>query len=140
MDIVRNWMSSPPITATEDLSLADARALLRARRVRRLPVVDAQGRLVGIVTEGDIHSISASHVTDVQEYSLYHRAGQVPLREIMRREVITVTPETMVLEVARIMVDRKIGGIPVIEDGVVVGIITESDLFRTIIANETRKT
>ena len=91
MDTVRRWMSSPALVVDESMPLPDARQLLKQQRVRRLPVVNAAGQLVGIVTEGDINRVSDSHITDVRDYSLYHRVADLPIGEIMTRTVVTVT-------------------------------------------------
>ena len=75
------------------------------------------GRLVGIVTEGDINRVSDLHITDVRDYSLYHRVADLPIGEIITRAVVTVTPDTPILVVARLLLDHRIGGVPVVEDG-----------------------
>ena len=136
MDTVRRWMSSPAIVIEQSMPLPDARQRLKQQHIRRLPVVDADGRLLGIVTEGDINRVSDSHVTDVRDYSLYHRVADLPIGEIMTRAVVTVTPDTPIMEVARLLLDHRIGGVPVMEDGRVVGVITESDLFRLIVIQQ----
>lgn len=136
MDLVHDWMTSPAITAPETMVLPEARRLLRDRHIRRVPVVNAAGQLVGIVTEGDINRVSASNTTDVRDYNMYYRASDLPIRDIMTRMVFTVTPETPILEVARLLYDHRIGGAPVVESGRIVGMITESDLFRLIVARE----
>ena len=135
MDTVRQWMSRPAIVAPMTMVLPAARQLLRQHRIRRLPVVDAEGKLVGIVTEGDINRVSESHVTDVRDYNLYHRVGDLPIGEIMTRDLVTVTLDMPIIEVARQLLEHRIGGVPVVEDERVVGVITESDLFRLIVAN-----
>lgn len=133
MDTVRRWMTSPAIVALDTMVLPEARQLMHEQHIRRLPVVDATGRLVGIVSKGDIHSISDSHTTDVREFDLHYRVSDLPLGRIMTRNIITVAPETSIVEVAHLMLQHKIGGIPVVAEDSVVGIITESDLFRIII-------
>lgn len=138
MDTVKQWMSSPAITAPETLLLPEARRLLREHRIRRLPVVDATGRLVGIVTEGDINRVSDSSATDVRDYDLYHRVSNLPIHDMMSRSVVTVAPDAPVLEVARQLLAHRISGVPVVEEGCVVGVIAESDLFRMIVARETQ--
>jgi len=135
MDTVRQWMSRPAIVAPMTMVLPAARQLLRQHRIRRLPVVDAEGKLVGIVTEGDINRVSESHVTDVRDYNLYHRVGDLPIGEIMTRDLVTVTLDMPIIEVARQLLEHRIGGVPVVEDERVVGVITESDLFRLIVAS-----
>ena len=135
MDTVRQWMSRPAISAPMTMVLPEARQLLRQHRIRRLPVIDAEGRLIGIVTEGDINRVSESHVTDVRDYNLYHRVGDLPIGDIMTRDPVTVTPDMPIIEVAQRLLDHRIGGVPVVEDERVVGVITESDLFRLIVTS-----
>lgn len=135
MDSVRQWMSQPAITAPSTMVLPEARKLLQQRRIRRLPVLNAQGQLVGIITEGDINRVSDSHVTDVRDYNLYHRVSDLPIGDVMTRNPITVTPDMPIIDVAQILLDHRIGGVPVVAGGQVVGVITESDLFRLIVAS-----
>lgn len=130
---VRNWMSSPPVLAVESAVLPEVRQLMRDRRVRRVPVVNSANELVGIVTEGDVNRISASHETDVREFDIYHRVADLPIGEVMTRNVITVDPELHVVAVAQLLLHHKIGGVPVVEGRRVVGMITESDLFRLLV-------
>jgi CBS domain-containing protein len=136
MDTVRRWMSSPALVVDQSIPLPDVRQRLKQQHVRRLPVLNAAGQLVGIVTEGDINRVSDSHITDVRDYSLYHRVADLPIGEIMTRAVVTVTPDTPILVVARLLLDHRIGGVPVVEDGWVIGMITESDLFRLIVMQQ----
>lgn len=136
MDTVRMWMSSPAITALHSTTLPDVRHLMQTHRIRRIPVVDEQGVLVGIVTEGDVNRVSDSDTTDIREYNLYHRIKDLPIREIMSRPVFSVEPEFPILTVAQIMLDNRISGVPVTEQGQVVGVITESDLFRLIVRSQ----
>lgn len=138
MDTVRDWMSQPPICVSDSTTLPEARRLMRMRRVRRLPVLDSDGRLVGIVTEGDINRISDSHVHDMRQYNLYHRVADLPLRDFMTRNVITVGPDEPVIAVAQLLLRHRIGGVPVVEEGRVIGVITESDLFRRMVEREAR--
>jgi len=133
MDTVRQWMSNPAIVAPETMTLPETRRLMREQRIRRLPVVDADGQLVGIVTEGDINRVSDSHVTDVRDFNLYHRIADLPIHDLMTHDVVTVRPDASLGEVARQLLDHRIGGVPVIEQGRIVGVITESDLFRVIV-------
>ena len=133
MDTVQQWMSSPAIVAPATMALPEARRLMRQQHIRRLPVVDADGQLVGIVTEGDINRVSDSHVTDVRDFNLYHRIADLPIHDLMTHDVVTVRPDASLGEVARQLLDHRIGGVPVIEQGRIVGVITESDLFRVIV-------
>lgn len=132
VEIVRQWMTSPAVVVLDTLTVPEVRQLLRERRIRRVPVVDRSGRLVGIVTEGDISRVSHSHETDVREYNLYHRVSDLPVGDIMTRDVAAVSPDTPIADLARVLYERRIGGVPVVEGERVVGVITESDLLRMI--------
>ncbi|MEI6776746.1 MAG: CBS domain-containing protein [Chloroflexales bacterium] len=136
METVKSWMSSPAIIARDTESLPRARDLLVTEGIRRLPVVNAAGCLVGIVTEGDINRISDSPDRDIHHYNLYYRVHDLPLRKIMRRPVITVSPDTPLHEAAHLMVAWRISGLPVLHNGQVVGLITVSDLLRRLIMAE----
>ncbi|MFQ3631746.1 CBS domain-containing protein [Roseiflexus sp.] len=138
MDTVRDWMSQPPICISDSTTLPEARRLMHRYRVRRLPVLDRDGRLVGIVTEGDINRISDSQAHDMRQYNLYHRVVDLPVRDFMTRTVITVGPDDPVIAVAQLLLHHRIGGVPVIDEGRVIGVITESDLFRRMVERETQ--
>ncbi len=139
MDTVRDWMSQPPICIADSTTLPEARRLMHRRRVRRLPVLDSDGRLVGIVTEGDINRISDSQAHDMRQYNLYHRVVDLPVRDFMTRTVITVGPDDPVIAVAQLLLHHRIGGVPVIDEGRVIGVITESDLFRRMVEREMQR-
>jgi len=130
--LVRDLMSCPPIVIDPDSSLAEAEALMAQKGIRRLPVVDAEGRLVGIVSHGDVREgLSATatqnpYAPDVQEQWL-------TVADVMTPDVVTVTPDTPLWKVANLMLEHKIGGLPVVEGGKVVGMITESDIFKLIV-------
>jgi CBS domain-containing protein len=136
MEIVRSWMTTPAIVALETMVLPEARRMLQEHRIRRLPVVNAAGELVGIVTESEINRISDSPATDVRDYNLYHRVADLPLRDFMTRIVVTAHPETPIATVAAIFRDWRIGGIPVLDQGRIVGMITENDLFNVLIVEQ----
>jgi acetoin utilization protein AcuB len=121
---VRDWMSSPAFTAAPDSSAASALALMTTRGIRRLPVVDGE-RLVGIVTKTEL----AKHFG---EGIPARRRMKTALSEFMTRGPITVAPEDTIESAARILLRKKYSGLPVVEDSRVVGVITESDLFRAI--------
>jgi acetoin utilization protein AcuB len=131
---VRERMSSPAVTTTPDTSLQDALALMDEHRFRRLPVVDEKGRLVGIVSERDLLYASPPPSTLLSGLELNHLLADLQTEEIMTQEVITTTPDTFVEDAARLMVENKIGGLPVVdEDNRVVGVITETDVFKAFI-------
>ncbi|HHS98287.1 MAG TPA: CBS domain-containing protein [Chloroflexi bacterium] len=131
--LVKERMTRRPITIGEDASVNEALELMHRERIRRLPVVDKQGRLVGIVSELDLLKVSPSPATSLSIYEIPYLLARIKMRDIMTREVITVTEDTPLEEAARIMADNKIGGLPVMREGKLVGIITETDIFKTFL-------
>ena len=130
--IVRNWMTPNPITITPQTTLPEAHRLMNEHNVRRLPVVN-KGKLVGIVTRGDVREAQASDATTLSVYELKYLLDQIPAKEFMAYEPITVSADAPIGEAARRMLQHKIGGLPVFEYGELVGIITETDLCRMLI-------
>lgn len=128
--LVYERMSKHPITITEDTPINEAMKLMRAEKVRRLPVLNKKGELVGIVSEKDLLYVSPSPATSLSIYELHYLISKITVGQIMTTDVITVSEHTPLEEAARIMADNKIGGLPVMRDGKLVGIITESDLFK----------
>ena len=128
--LVHERMSKHPITITEDAPINEAMKLMRDEKVRRLPVLNKKGELVGIVSEKDLLYVSPSPATSLSVYELHYLISKITVGEIMTTDVITVSEHTPLEEAARIMADNKIGGLPVMRDGKLVGIITESDLFK----------
>ena len=120
---VREHMSETPTTITADIELQTALRVLQDRSFRRLPVTDAAGRIIGVVTERDL-LLAVSHYLN----------SPVDVESVMTRPVVTTTPDTPLAEAAMLMVSKKIGGLPVVDtDQRVVGIITESDIFRAFV-------
>jgi acetoin utilization protein AcuB len=130
---VSERMTQPVITALPDTPLQEALNLMREKGIRRLPVVDSDGRLRGIVSDRDLLHASPSDATSLSVWELNYLLSKVSLRDVMTRSVITVNRDTPVEEAARIMVDKKIGGLPVMDGDNVVGIITETDLFKVLV-------
>ncbi|MER3399829.1 MAG: hypothetical protein C4313_01620 [Thermoflexus sp.] len=130
---VRDWMTPNPITISPKTTLPEAHQIMKEKRIRRLPVVDEEGRLVGIVTLGDIREASPSDATSLSIFELNYLLARLTVDKIMTRKVITVTPDTPIYEAARLMLEHKIGGLPVVVDSRVVGIITESDIFKMVV-------
>ncbi len=131
--LVKDRMTKHPITISQETPVTDALTFMRQNRIRRLPVLDRHGRLVGIVSEKDLLYVSPSPATTLSVYEVGYLLSKIRVEEIMTREVITVSPDTPLEQAARIMVDNKIGGLPVVEDDVLVGIITETDIFKTLL-------
>ena len=130
--LVRDLMSSPPVIIDPDATLAEAEARMEEARVRRLPVVDREGRLVGIISRGDVREgLSATAASN--PYAPEAQEQWLTVADVMSSPVITVTPDTPIWRVADLMLQHKIGGLPVVEGGRVVGVITESDIFKLVV-------
>jgi acetoin utilization protein AcuB len=128
--LVGRRMTANPITVRPDVSIADALEQMRREKVRHFPVVDKEGKLVGIVSRQDLLYASPSSVTSLNVWEVTYLVSQIKVREVMTKKVITASEDMPVEEAARVMADNKVGCLPVVRDRVVVGIITESDLFR----------
>lgn len=131
--LVGDRMTPRPITVTEDTSVDKALQAMREEKIRRLPILNKHGRMVGIVSELDLLKVSPSPATSLSMWEIPYLLSKIKMRDIMTREVITVTEDTPLEEAACIMADRKIGGLPVMRDDKLVGIITETDLFKIFV-------
>jgi acetoin utilization protein AcuB len=131
--LVGDRMTERPITVTEDTPVDRALRLMRDEKVRRFPVLDKRGKPVGIVSEKDLLTVSPSPATSLSMYEIPYLLSKIKVRDTMAKDVISVTEDTPLEEAARIMADNKIGGLPVTRDGKLVGIITETDLFKVFL-------
>ena len=127
--LVGERMTKRPITTAPDTPIEEALKVMRESKVRRLPVLDKAGKLVGIVAEKDLLYVSPSPATSLSIHELHYLISKIKVQSVMTEDVITVTEYTPLEEAARIMADNKIGSLPVMRDGKLVGIITETDLF-----------
>jgi len=107
----------------------EAMNLMKKEKIRRTPVIES-GKLVGIISDKDLLNASPSDATSLSVWEINYLLSQITVKEVMSKNVITVEESTPIEEVARIMADNKIGGVPVVRDGRVVGLITETDLFK----------
>jgi acetoin utilization protein AcuB len=128
--LVGERMTRDPVVIRDDTPMDEAMKIMRDNKVRRLPVLNAKGALVGIVSERDLLYASPSPATSLSIYELHYLLSKIKVADVMTTEVITVTEDTPLEEAARIMADNKIGGLPVVSNGELVGIITETDLFK----------
>ena len=131
--LVKERMSHHPITITPETSLHDALRIMREEKIRRLPVLDKKGKLVGIVLEKDLLYASPSPATSLSVYELNYLVSRIKVQDLMSREVITVCEDCPLEEAARVMADNHISGLPVMRGDTLVGMITESDLFKTFL-------
>jgi acetoin utilization protein AcuB len=126
-------MTPNPVTITTDVSVPQALRLMLDKKVRRLPVLDRRGKLVGIVSDKDLLHASPSQATSLSVWEMNELLGKLKVKEVMTREVVTVSEELPIEEAARIMADHKIGGLPVMREQTLAGIITETDLFKVLL-------
>ena len=128
--LVRERMSRNPNTISADAPMEEALKRMRENSFRHLPVVDKSGQLVGIVSETDLLYASPTSAASLSIYEMQYLLSRLTVGQVMTKDVITVTEDTPVEDAARIMTDHKIGGLPVLRDGEIIGIITETDLFK----------
>lgn len=133
MMYVKDRMSSPVVTITPDTPFDKAMKIMRNHNFRRLPVVDHRGYLVGIVSERDLLQASPSQANSLDVWELSYLLTKLKISSIMSHRVISVSADTPVVDAARIMIERKIGGLPVTEGQEVIGIITETDIFKAFV-------
>jgi len=127
-------MTPNPIVIALDTTVAEAMQLMRDHSIRRLPVMN-RGKLVGIVTERDLSEVSPSPATSLSVFEINYLLAKTKIKDILPKnsQVITVSPDTFIEEAARLMRAHKVGGIPVMENGKLVGIITETNIFDALI-------
>jgi acetoin utilization protein AcuB len=127
--LVKDRMSHPVITVTPEMPIQEALDMMHREHVRRFPVIQ-DGRMVGIVSEADLLNASPSDATSLNVWEINYLLSKITVGKVMSKKVVTVGEDTPVEEAARIMADTKIGGLPVMRGDEVVGIITETNLFR----------
>ena len=130
---VKDRMTPNPVTLTEDASFQDALHLMKEKKIRRLPVVAKDGHLVGIVVQKDLFSASPSSATSLSIFEVHYLLSKLEMKNVMTKRVVTVGDDCPLEEAARIMVDYKIGCLPILKEDKLVGIITETDIFKTFV-------
>jgi acetoin utilization protein AcuB len=131
--IVREWMTREPLTVGPDMSAVEAYERMRTRGFHRLPVVAADGTLEGIVTRSDIEGAVSFQRTEAGWHEARFALAGTSVAEVMTRAPLTVAPDTSMRDAAALMLQRHLSGLPVVENGKLAGIITESDLFRLVV-------
>ncbi len=129
---VSKWMSTKVVTIDRNESLGTAIRLMKEHRIRRLPVV-SKGKLVGIVSDRDLKGALPSRATSLDVWELHGLIDSLKIADIMTKSVITTTPGATIERVALTMMEKKIEGLPVLDEkGNLVGIVTEGDVFRAL--------
>ncbi len=129
---VRDQMSPNPITITADASIAAAQRMLKDNNIRHLPVISATGTLLGLVTRTALEEVQPSRLTTLSIYELSYQLEKITVRDAMIRKVQTVTEDVPIEDAAHIMYSNKIGCLPVVRGDRLAGIITDTDLMRTM--------
>lgn len=131
--LVKDRMTPDPVVITTDTSLKEALEIVRSKPFRHLPVVDENGKLVGIVTEKSLVYASPTSTTALSVFEVDYILSRTKMGQIIQGSVISVGPDWPIEEAARVMVDRRIGCLPVIEDDKLIGIISDTDIFRVFV-------
>ena len=130
---IESRMTKRPVTIQGDARAIEASELMEKERVSRLPVIDSEGRLIGLVSQKDI-TLAITRVPQGQTlHKMAHDLNVLRVDEIMSKEPVTITKDRTVEEAARTMVDLSISCLPVVEEGKLVGLVTKSDMFRILL-------
>ncbi len=129
---IRDFMTKNPITVDSETLVLDAQKIMKENNIRRLPVVD-KGKLVGIITKHDLLEASPSPATSLSIHELNYLLSKMKVKEIMKKNPATVSPDTTFEEALKIGQEKKVGSFPVVDNGKLVGIATESDIVRFLI-------
>lgn len=129
--LVKSRMSKYPLTIDPDESLTDAHQYMVKQKVRHLPVVKPGGKMVGLIAEEDLLKAEPSSATSLNVWEIQSLLLKVKVKAVMVKDVVTISEDTPIEEAAHLMLENKIGSLPVLRDDELVGIITESDIFNT---------
>jgi acetoin utilization protein AcuB len=133
--LVQEWMTKEVLTITPETSMMKASRLMKDKKIRRLPVVDEEMRVIGIVSDRDIKDASPSKATTLDMHELYYLLSELKIKDIMTKSPVCAEAGDSVEGVALIMMERGFGGMPVVDQNrKLVGIITESDIFRVLVS------
>ncbi|MCH3907631.1 MAG: CBS and ACT domain-containing protein [Sphaerochaeta sp.] len=131
--IIERRMTRNPVTATPDMPIAEASKLMKDEKIHRLPVLDKNKNLVGIISEKDILYASPSPASSLSIHEMAYLLSKITVKQLMSKNVVTITKDTTVEEAARLMVDQDLSCLPVLEDGKLVGIVSKSDMFKILL-------
>jgi acetoin utilization protein AcuB len=131
--LVQHWMTRDVVTVEADTPFLEARLILKDKKIRHLPVVD-RGKLLGVITDRDLKEAAPSGATTLDVYEMNYLLFKMKIRDLIKREPITIKPTNSVEKAALLMHDHKIGCLPVVDDtGTLVGLITKSDLLEVMV-------
>ena len=127
--IVKDVMTKNLIFVYPETSITEAKAIMTKKNISKLPVLDKNNQLVGLITKNDMAKAGPSDATSLDMFEIGYLLSKLTVEKFMTKKVVTVSENEVVEEAARIMVDNEIGCVPVMKNDLVVGIVTESDLF-----------
>lgn len=129
--LIRDWMTTAVISAKEDSSMLKVQKLMQEHGIKRIPVVDDEMKLIGIVSDRDIKEASPSKATTLDIHELSYLLSELKIKDIMTKEPVSVSPMDTIEQVALIMLEKKLTGLPVVDwEKKLVGMITEADIFK----------
>ena len=132
--IVKDRMTPNPTTGFPEMSVTDAQDLMKSGGFRHLPILDDSGKMVGLITKGSLASALPADTSNLSRFEVSYVLAKIKVHSIMLEDVITATPDTPIEIAARMMADNLIGCLPVMEGDQLVGIITDRDLFFTMVS------
>lgn len=136
-ELVKDWMTSDVITVIPEMTLPEAHQIMVTEEIRRLPVVDNDGKLIGIITLGDVRGAQPSPATALSIWEMNYLLSSLTVERIMTPDPTSVHPEQTIGDAARTMLEHRISGLPVVDEtGKLCGIITESDIFSMVVIHE----
>ncbi len=132
--LIQNWMTQHVITVTPETSMLKAGKLMREHNIRRLPVIDTHNTVIGIISDRDIRDASPSKATTLDMHEMYYLLAELKVRDVMTKNPVTLNAQDTVDVAAKLMHEKKFGGMPVInEHGTLAGIITDQDVFKAFL-------
>lgn len=131
-DFVKDWMTTDPITISPKTHISEAYDLMQRYNVRRLPVVENE-KVVGIISFGDVREAGPSDASSLTKYEVDFLVAKLTVEEIMTQSPKTLSKDASLHDAAQLMLDNKIGGLPVLDGDKLVGMVTESDVFRAVL-------
>ncbi|MFA5447089.1 MAG: CBS domain-containing protein [Sphaerochaeta sp.] len=131
--IIERRMTRNPVTATPDMSIAEASNLMKQEKVHRLPVLDKDKKLVGIITEKDILYATPSPASSLSIHEMAYLLSKLTVKKLMSKNVVTIDKNITVEEAARLMVDQDLSSLPVLDGDRLIGIVSKSDMFKILL-------
>lgn len=131
--IIAERMKKNPATASPNMSISDASAKMKAEKVHRLPVLDDQKHLVGVISEKAILLAAPSPASTLSKYEMSDLLYRLKVKDIMIRNPLTITPDTTIEEAVKLMVENDLSCLPVMDNDYLCGIVSKSDLFKILL-------